>query len=118
MTMAAMAETGRVELAGGEFYRSSVTPLEQNSASGIPAVDVLPLRAGIDLIKMDLEGSEWQILMDPRFAQLEARATALEWHRESCPAEDPREVASAALEEAGYEVAHGFSNVDCGALWA
>ncbi|MEA2346968.1 MAG: hypothetical protein QOG62_755 [Thermoleophilaceae bacterium] len=45
-----------------------------------PAVDVFPLLAGADLIKIDIEGAEWPILTDPRFVDLPAAALFLEYH--------------------------------------
>lgn len=34
----------------------------------------------IDLLKMDCEGGEWDIVMDPRFATLDVGAIVMEWH--------------------------------------
>jgi len=34
----------------------------------------------IDLLKFDCEGAEFDLLMDPRFAQLEVRNLVMEWH--------------------------------------
>jgi len=40
----------------------------------VPAVDVLPMLDGADLVKIDIEGSEWPILGDPRFQKIFATA--------------------------------------------
>ena len=34
----------------------------------------------IDLLKMDIEGGEYELLSDPRFADLAAGAIVMEWH--------------------------------------
>ena len=34
----------------------------------------------IDLLKMDIEGSEYAIIMDERFSRLDVRSIAFEWH--------------------------------------
>jgi FkbM family methyltransferase len=42
--------------------------------------DVFPFLANADLVKIDIEGAEWEILADPRLADLEAVALVLEYH--------------------------------------
>jgi len=34
----------------------------------------------VDILKIDCEGGEYQILMDPRFESFHARALVMEWH--------------------------------------
>ncbi len=116
--VAAMAEAGRIELAGGDFYRSHVIDADENSTTSVEAVDALPLMAGCDLVKIDIEGSEWPILADPRFGGLEARAMAMEWHRFGCPAPDPKAAADRYLTDAGFTLEHDFVDEDCGTFWA
>ena len=45
-----------------------------------PRVDVFPYLAAADLVKIDIEGSEWEILADARFAGIAARVLVLEYH--------------------------------------
>ena len=64
-----------------------------------PAVDVFPLLQDADLVKIDIEGAEWPILTDPRFAGIPAAALFLEYHPPH-----PREDVLRVLEEAGWRV--------------
>jgi FkbM family methyltransferase len=86
----------------------------------LPAVDVLPLLAGADLVKIDVEGAEWELLADSRFSMLRARVVVLEYHRDGCPSNEPRAAAESALRAAGLDVAAGRDKPQFGAglLWA
>ena len=53
-------------------------------------------------LKIDIEGSEWRLLEDPRFAGLRFLATILEWHPAGAPTGDPRTAAHDALQNAGF----------------
>ena len=46
--------------------------------------------AEADLVKIDIEGGEWPILTDPRFAQLPTPALVIEYHPAGCPGPDPQ----------------------------
>jgi FkbM family methyltransferase len=103
---AAATKDGQVPFAVGQFNASAV--IEEGApgsehAQMVPAIDVLPLMADADLIKMDIEGSEWALLEDPRFAELRPAALVLEHHLHLCPTADPHSAAREALEAAGYE---------------
>ena len=54
-------------------------------AVSVPVIDVLPLIGDADLLKIDIEGSEWPILTDSRFKTLSARAVVLEYHPQGAP---------------------------------
>jgi len=81
----------------------------------------------IDLLKLDCEGAEYGILMDPRFADINARNLVMEWHS---TAEHPDACAelTARLRELDWDVqpgqiAHvemleGLGVLDAGILWA
>jgi FkbM family methyltransferase len=81
----------------------------------------------IDLLKLDCEGSEYGILMDPRFAEINARNLVMEWHS---TVEHPEACAelTAHLRELDWEVqpgqiAHvemleGLGMLGAGILWA
>jgi FkbM family methyltransferase len=95
-----------------------------NGASGedtieVPCVDVFRLAESADLIKMDIEGSEWNILADPRLASVPARALVMEWHELLCPHPDPHAAAREALERAGFTVIADREDFpEVGMVWA
>lgn len=94
----------------------------------VPAVDVLPLMAEADIVKMDIEGGEWPILTDPRFRSHRPRALVMEYHRYGCPERsldrlapdpNPRILATTLLREAGFTVIPVRHNAwGHGVLWA
>lgn len=59
-----------------------------------PVVDFFAAMNGdrIDLLKIDCEGAEYDLLMDPRFAALDAGALVMEWHATRAHPEADREV--------------------------
>jgi hypothetical protein len=94
----AAAEDTELPFATGGFAESQITldaPLH-------PARDVLPPMAEADLVKIDIEGGEWPILTDPRFAQLPTPALVIDYHPAGCPAPDPQAFIHALLDDAGY----------------
>jgi FkbM family methyltransferase len=87
------------------------------SGMSVQARDVLPEMEGRDLVKMDIEGSEWELLGDPRFGS--APAVVLEYHPHLCPSADPHEEAERLLTRAGYSVSTVFRRPSgLGAMWA
>jgi FkbM family methyltransferase len=79
--------------------------------------DVFPFLAEADLVKFDIEGAEWEILADQRFAELDAVAVVLEYHPIGAPA-DPERTLERELGRAGYQVAPPVRGVDAGMVWA
>ncbi len=84
-------------------------PLRKYQANGaqpaeVEVVDVLPLLEGADLVKMDIEGAEWPILADPRFAALEIRTLVLEYHPQGAPQADTLAAVRDMLGGAGFTV--------------
>ena len=82
-------------------------------------VDVLELLRNqkIDILKMDIEGSEYEILADERFADLDIGAIVMEWHT------PPGETRGKAwcddrLRALGYEVEDIFNKPSYGMMWA
>src|SRR5262249_32608736 len=49
----------------------------------VPIVDTFAIVGGrdIDVLKIDIEGGEYALLEDPRFADLKVRHLILEWHQ-------------------------------------
>jgi FkbM family methyltransferase len=78
----------------------------------VPAIDALELIAEADLVKIDVEGSEWPLLLDPRFRASTAgvRAIVVEYHPEGCPEADPLAAAQRILQDAGYATRTGSSH--------
>jgi FkbM family methyltransferase len=81
--------------------------------------DVLPDLGRCDFLKLDIQGGEWDLLMDPRFDQLSATALVMEAHPQGCPRDDPGALLAERLREAGFTLeppvpAHGREWV----IWA
>ena len=71
----------------------------------------------IDLLKVDIEGGEYALLNDPRFAALRCKVIVLEWHH-TPDVTDPLEYCMCRLQTAGYEVIDQERNQIGGVLWA
>jgi FkbM family methyltransferase len=70
----------------------------------VPVRDVFPDLERTDVLKIDVEGGEWELLADQRLAGLPVRVVALEFHPHLCPHPDPGAAAWSALEAAGFSV--------------
>ena len=70
----------------------------------VPVVDVFQYLDVVDVIKMDIEGGEWNILLDPRWPAVSARAVVMEYHPQGCPGLDAHELACQRLQAAGFVV--------------
>lgn len=107
-----------VRFTSGEFFLSRVEAEESADGDVIDGIDVLPMLSGMDLIKIDIEGSEWPIIQDPRFASIDCQAVVMEWHQYGCPDPDARAFAEATLKNAGFEVEHDeWFDESAGNLW-
>jgi FkbM family methyltransferase len=78
----------------------------ERSVTEVPAIDALPLIDGAELVKMDIEGSEWAILEDPRLPGASVQHLFLEYHSWACPRPDPRAYAIELVERAGFSLMH------------
>jgi FkbM family methyltransferase len=107
----ASTATGEVRFAGGQHATSH----EAEDGTPVPAVDAFPLLADGDLLKIDIEGGEWAILGDARFAGLRPSVVVLEYHQDGCPESDAASAASDALRAAGLDVVEGSSKPEFGA---
>jgi FkbM family methyltransferase len=102
---AASTEDGTVAFSSG---RGSVSHIAEGPSEGsVRALDVFPFLEHADLIKIDIEGAEWDILSDPRFATLRPVAVVLEFHPHMAPAADTRAAAVELLGRTGLEIAPG-----------
>ena len=105
----------------GQFALSrAARPEEVARATTVAMRDAFPLMATADLVKIDIEGGEWPILTDARLGELAARAVALEFHPEGCPAGDARAEAFRLLASAGFSLCDvpTLAPAGYGALWA
>jgi FkbM family methyltransferase len=109
------ASDGTVRLADGNFADSHVSDV----GTEVLAVDLLPLLTSFDYIKMDIEGSEWPILTDPRWADAMREVTVftLEWHVRGSLSDDPHALAAAAVASAGFTVDRGRRGWHHGNTW-
>jgi len=113
---AAAAADGTVQFFEGG---ASLSRLDAGGGARVEAIDVLPRLDGIDLLKMDIEGGEWAILDDRRFAQAPPPVTVLEYHPHLCPHSDPRAAVEAVFHRAGQRTHTIFARDDGhGMLWA
>jgi FkbM family methyltransferase len=83
----------------------------------VATVDVFPRIAQADLVKMNIEGSEWDILDDPRLAETSAR-WIVEYHHIASPDPEIHTLSRALFERAGYTVRLAAKTEDNGLLWA
>jgi FkbM family methyltransferase len=110
---------GEVRFRAGMFTNSRLAEGEEEGVV-VPARDVFRWIDRADLVKIDIEGAEWDLLGDSRFRSIEARCVALEYHPERCMGEDPRTEAALALESAGFSWRDAeFSSTEGhGMIWA
>jgi FkbM family methyltransferase len=83
----------------------------------VETVDVFPRIAEADLVKMNIEGSEWDILKDARLAQT-AVSWIVEYHRIASPDPDIHQLVRTLFERAGYTVRVSTMTEDNGLVWA
>jgi FkbM family methyltransferase len=102
---AAGAREGTLRFLAGQASLSRAVDDSHPSAIDVPVRDVMERLAGADLVKIDIEGGEWEILADPRFAGAPPRAVVLEYHPHLCPGADARRTATELLGAAGLTVA-------------
>ena len=121
---AAGASTGELRFRGGNFAvsRAAVPGDDDVNVVTVPRIDALELAAGHDVLKLDIEGGEWEILADPRLAKLPVVALTLEYHRHLCPDDDTHACAERLVRAGGFalqrmEHIHG-APADEGVLWA
>jgi FkbM family methyltransferase len=104
------------------FHASSdaLSHADEQGELVVRAEDVLPLVAGADLLKMDIEGGEWAILADPRFSTRPPRTVVLEYHPRGAPSPDVHSAALGHLRAAGLSLTETVFRRDDGhgMLWA
>lgn len=104
VTACAGARGGQVLFRAGDYLESRIVAQDDAHARLVPTVDVFAHLANVDWAKIDIEGGEWELLSDPRFAHLAVPVLWLEYHPNLCPTDSPREFAMEALTTAGYRI--------------
>jgi FkbM family methyltransferase len=114
---AAGTATGRMRLSDAGTSSRAVETGEDGFE--VAVVDVLALLAGqkIGILKMDIEGGEYAILEDERFAALDIDAIVMEWHQRSTTHDDGAWCRQR-LASLGYREQMIFDAGSHGMLWA
>jgi FkbM family methyltransferase len=113
---AATTHDGELTFGGGDFTTGRIGG-GGDGAVTVKARDAFALAEGVDLLKIDIEGAEWDLVADPRFARLTNPVVMFEHHPHGAPG-DPATVAANALADAGYVVEHAEEHADgTGVVW-
>ena len=94
------------------------TPLLETQPRRVQSRDAFAYLPEGDLLKIDIEGGEWDILDDPRFASLEPAAVVLEYHPPYYQHADPESVVRRALESAGLDSGPSVPGDGAAVMWA
>jgi FkbM family methyltransferase len=108
---------GSFAFASGNANLSRIAS-DEKAENVVPAVDAFPYLGQADLAKINIEGGEWDLLLDPRFAELELPALVMEYHDILSPQPDFHALALERLVAAGYETQQVFLTDTEGVLWA
>jgi hypothetical protein len=105
----------------GRLSKDSEVEEEQDGLH-VRVIDTLDLiqTQRVTFLKMDIEGGEWTILSDPRFAETNVEVMFLEFHPHGSPSGDPASDAVSLLQQAGFQTTEPetyFAAGD-GAIWA
>ncbi len=110
---------GEVRFAAGEYGTSHIASTDDEGTLTVGLVDVFDYTAGVDLLKIDIEGAEWEILEDARFGGVQASVVALDYHAQGCPDDDPHRAAMQLMTGWGFEVQTvAQQHAAGGMLWA
>jgi FkbM family methyltransferase len=85
----------------------------------VDVMDVFEVLHGqpIDILKIDIEGAEYDIIADDRFLNLDIKEIAMEWHRNETLGDEHAWLVDR-LGRAGYEIEDVFAQPHLGMLWA
>ena len=106
--------TATVRFKSGQHNFSRV---ERDGDCEVPACDVFEHMADADLVKMNIEGSEWEILQDVRLADTSG-VWIVEYHRLRNPEANITSLIRGLFESGGYTTRIAMSHEDNGLLWA
>jgi FkbM family methyltransferase len=99
---AATCSDGPVAFTVGQATTGHIGEEGEPGTVTVTGIDVFPLIAGIDVLKLDIEGAEWPILSDPRFVKAGVPVVVLEYHPQGAPSSYPEEDMRRILAGAGY----------------
>jgi FkbM family methyltransferase len=101
--------------AGGNANLSRIA----DEGGAVPVVDAIPYLVAADLVKVNIEGAEWDILADERFVAQSPPVLILEYHKIASPEPDIRSLVLRLLSAAGYS-GHEMVNQsdENGLIWA
>jgi FkbM family methyltransferase len=105
---------GEVRFQSGHKNFSRIDP---DGDFTVEALDVFPFVERADLVKMNIEGSEWEILEDTRLAAVDA-VWIVEYHRLRNPRSDITELVCELFGRAGYDTRVAVSHENNGLVWA
>jgi FkbM family methyltransferase len=116
----AASQAGVVAFSGGRLADSAIALDGEAVTVHVVAVDALQLLSDADFAKIDIEGAEWDLLLDQRFAVSAPDVLVMEWHQRGCPMSDGYQAAFDILRRAGYEVEGEppSAGQDYGTIWA
>ncbi len=116
----AASQPGVVAFAGNRFADSSIALDGEDVTARVDAIDALELLRDADFAKIDIEGGEWDLLLDERFADVAPEVLVMEWHQRGCPMPDAYQAALDTLRRAGYDVEAEPppAGDDYGTIWA
>ena len=103
-----------------DHFMSRIDPRgEAPGAETAPTIDVLPILDRADLVKIDIQGGEWEILSDPRFADLRIGAIVIEYHPYLAPSSEPYSDVRRLLSDAGFVIGRvANEHAGEGTIWA
>lgn len=106
---------GEVEFVGGLGSGSRV----RRGGIRVQAIDTLPLLQAADFVKCDIEGSEWDLLDDPRLAEIGPTLLVMEYHRRRPGDKGACNAAANLLTRAGFSIGPVVPNYwGHGLIWA
>jgi hypothetical protein len=96
----------------------STMALDDSGTIETEIVDVFPILEGkeIDVLKIDIEGGEYEILGDPRFERLKFGAIVMEWHSRGGGAAD-KLWCQERLQKLGYQIKEMFNEPTYGMFY-
>jgi FkbM family methyltransferase len=97
--------------------RHNFSRIESDGDREVPMFDAFEHVAAADLVKMNIEGSEWEILQDARLADTSC-VWIVEYHRLRNPEADITSLIRSLFESSGYTTRIAMNHEDNGLLWA